>query len=307
MRTPRLAPVVLLLIALLVAGCEEELPADPSRFYSDLEVLVVADDEPIGGVRVILTLYDSTNAFAERSLAETSSSGVARFEAIPPGFYTLEYEHDEIVCDPFRFWVRPSNSWVPSTMQREATCAYLRYGWLLWPGYLEFDPDTVRMNVGDTLRLIRQTEGEALPEPGPGTVLAPYISVWPRAVRCTDVPREILMPHAPPKCGTVVLRDSSRPDSPPIRVTESMRDRVARILPCDLRPEPTTGGFSECATWGSIRTEAGPGMEVIHASAVLAEACGRSWVSKTRRTGRTISWPEPFDGYARVEVEIVGC
>ena len=301
-RMSRLAPLVVSLLALLAAGCEAELPADPTRFHSDLEVLVTVDDEPVEGMQVTLTRYDHENGVLEHSVAQTSSSGVVRFEAIPPGSYSLIYEHDEIVCNLSMFWVRPSNSWVAYTMQREATCAYLRYGWLLFPGFLEFDPASVRMNVGDTLRLTKRTEGEALPAPGPGTVLAPYVSFRPKAVRCMDVPREILPEYA--KCGTVVLSDSSRPDSPPIRITESMMPVVARVLPCDLRPEPTTGGFSECATWGSTRTEHGPGIKLISASILVAEDCGASWVSKTRRTGRTISWPPPFDGYARVEVEI---
>ena len=303
---PPVVSFVSFIVLLLIAGCEE-LPADPSRFHPDLEVLVVADGEPVEGMEVILTFHDHdspTRAIVRHPPRETSSSGVVRFEAIPPGFYTLEYEHDEVVCGLSRFWVRPSDPWVPHKAQREATCAYLRYGWLLWPGFLEFDPDSVRMHVGDTLRLMQRTEGEALPVPGSETVFAPYIRFRPKAVRCMDVPREILTRHGPAKCETVALRDASRPDSPPIRITESMIPMVARVLPCDLRPEPTTGGFHECATWGSTRTEAGPGMEVISFSFVLAEECGHSWVSMTSRTGRTISWPEPFDGYARLEVEI---
>ena len=88
---------------------------------------------------------------------------------------------------------------------------------------------------------------------------------------------------------------------------------LARVLPCarDANGNPLTadawqssGAFGDCASWGSGITEAGPGMEVIHASKVEAVGCGWSWVSKTWRDGWKRPWPEPFDGYARVEVEI---
>ena len=67
----------------------------------------------------------------------------------------------------------------------------------------------------------------------------------------------------------------------------------------------SSGALGECASWGSGITEAGPGMEVIHASKVEAVGCGWSWVSITWRDGWKRPWPEPFNGYARVDVEIV--
>lgn len=104
-----------------------------------------------------------------------------------------------------------------------------------------------------------------------------------------------------------------RPDTP-IRVDESMMGAIARVLPCarDANGDPLTaeawqssGAFGECATASSAITEAGPGIEVIHSRRLAAVDCGPSWVSRTERDGWGRPWPDPFDGYARISVQII--
>lgn len=186
-----------------------------------------------------------------------------------------------------------------------ANCAHIKYAMLLLPGLLDFHQDTVRMPVGD--RLIVTTD-QAPSEPEPRTVYARYTD-WPPAVfSCADMPSTIPADQLP--CEIVMAdRRATRPDTPVV-VTESMMSAIARVLPCargpdgvPLTPEAwaSSGAFGECATWSSVLTEAGLGMEVVSASILTAVECGWSRVSKTARG----EWPEPFDGYARLEVEVL--
>ena len=299
------------LIALLVAGCEE-LPADPTRFYSDIEVLVTVDDEPVEGVQVTLTRGDRDRFTSYRSRAPTSDSGIVRFEDVPPGFYTLEYEHGDgdVVCNSSNFWVQPSDPWVPHAMRREATCARLKYAMLAFPGFLEFDPDTVRMNVGDTLRTFARKPIGSLPDPRPRTVFALYDNFRPKALRCADVPREILVHPAP--CGLVALRESSRPDAPPIRVTESMMETIIRFFPCALGPDGEPLGLEAwasqgdgCEAWYHYITVSWSGLTLLSSSTFVAEECGWGRVTIFEWDARKRMWREPFDGIATLRVEVV--
>jgi len=304
------------LIALLVASCEE-LPADPTRFYADLEVLVATDDQPVEGMEVALTLGGRDRTAAYHSRAETSGSGVARFEDVPPGFYTLESRHgeDEVVCNSANFWVHPSNPWVPYTPRREATVAHVKYAMLVLPGFLEFEPDTVRLNVGDTLRTTTTVRGELPemePDPRPGTVFAPYYSFRPEALRCTDVPREIVV--LPRPCETVARRESSRPDAPPLRVIESMMETIVRFFPCALGPdgeplglEAWTSQGSGCEAWSRYINVSWSGLKLLSFSTFVAEECGWARVSIFEWDAQKRMWREPFDGVATLRVEIVGC
>ena len=287
----------LLVMLLAVAGCAE----DYLTASSSLEVLVTADDEPVGGVTVTASPRDS--AFdAERG--ETSSAGVARFAPIFPGVYELEFRHDEVVCES---QVVQVPAWTDA--QHPVTCWDTSPTMLLLPGHLEFERDTVRMSVGDRLII---TQRYAPSDPEPRTVYERYTRWLPEVFPCTDVPRAIPVDPAP--CEVVAeFRSASRPDTP-IIVTDSMMVAIARVLPCAIGPDgqplmpeawASSGMFSECATWGTALTEAGPGIEVVSASILTATACGRSWVSKTERDGWRRPWPEPFDGYARLEVEVV--
>ena len=188
---------------------------------------------------------------------------------------------------------------------------------MLFPGLLEFDPPTVRIARGEHLilqgwPLVWNPDIGPFPELEPGQVRAPYRSFLPRVIRCTDAPRETHVFPVPCPMQVDHYR-TLRPDSL-IRVDESMMLALARVLPCasDANGNPLTadawqssGALGECAAWGSALTEAGPGMEVIHASKVEAVGCGWSWVSKTERDGWKRPWLEPFDGYARIDVEIV--
>ena len=303
----RLAPSVVSFIALLVAGCEAELPADPTRFHSTLEILVTVDGEPVEGVGVVLWQHTPDSVVVHPPVL-TSGAGVVRFGGIPPGSYRLRYEHDEVAC-------RFSIVMVPflTELQHHEPCVYAKPPiLLLFPGLSEFKPDSVRMTVGDTLRVVDWVEGETPPEPPVGTVFAPHLYVVPMTVGCTDVPRDIVA-RGPLPCEFVAeYHASARLDSV-VHVTDSLMETIARILPCargpdgePLRPDAwaSQGGFAECGTWRSIRTEHGPGIKLISASILVAEDCGRSWVSLTTRTGRAIPWPPPFDGYARLEVEV---
>ena len=169
---------------------------------------------------------------------------------------------------------------------------------------MEFEQDSVRMNIGDKLFLIT-----APAEPEAGTVYAPKTLVHSMVLRCTTVIPSIRVVPRPLPCPTVAsMHQGSRPDTA-ILVDDALMTVIARVLPCARGPdgEPLTpdawassGSFGECATWFSTRTEAGPGLEVIHASRVDAVECGSSWVSSTRRP----PVPPPFASYARVEVEI---
>ena len=188
---------------------------------------------------------------------------------------------------------------------------------MLLSGFSEFDPPAVRIARGEQLILKRwpllwDPDIGPFPEPEPGQVLAPYRSFLPKVIRCTDVVRELHVFPVPCPMQADLYRPL-RPDTL-IRVDESMMVALARVLPCasDANGDPLTaeawqssGAFGECAAWGSGITEAGPGMEVIHASKVEAVGCGWSWVSITARDGWKRPWPEPFDGYARIEVEVV--
>ena len=179
---------------------------------------------------------------------------------------------------------------------------------MLLPGFFEFDQPSVRIARGEQLILGTSVELE------PGQVRASYRLVFPKVIRCTDVAREVhVFPVPCPMQADLYRNRATRPDTL-IRVDESMMVALARVLPCasDANGNPLTadawtssGALGECASWGSGITEAGPGMEVIHASKVEAVGCGWSWVSITWRDGWKRPWPEPFNGYARVDVEIV--
>ena len=187
---------------------------------------------------------------------------------------------------------------------------------MLFPGFIEFELPAVRIARGEQLILrkwpvVWDPDIGPFPEPEPGQVLAPYRSFLPKVIQCTDVVREVHVFPVPCPMKADLYRPL-RPDTL-IRVDESMMVALARVLPCarDANGDPLTadawqssGGFGECAAWGSAITEAGPGLEVIHASLVEAVGCGSSWVSLTERDGWKRPWPEPFDGYARIEVTI---
>ncbi len=84
-----------------------------------------------------------------------------------------------------------------------------------------------------------------------------------------------------------------------------MLAKVYQVLPC-TNPDNINwqGGFGECAASGGARTTRGPGIERRGVNTrMTAVECRMSWVAMTERGG----WPEPFDGHARIEVEIVGC
>jgi len=178
---------------------------------------------------------------------------------------------------------------------------------LVFTGLFEFDQDTVRVPVGDTLVLTPHPKVGGLPEPGPRQVVAPYRRFIPKAIRCTDVAGEIDTFPLPAPCP--VQRDhygTSRPDSAIIvRLgDEAMLNKVYRVLPC-ANPDAVQwqGGFGECAASGGARTTRGPGIAPITRLRGLAVECGMTWMAMTERG----NWPDPFDGTARVEVEITGC
>ena len=190
---------------------------------------------------------------------------------------------------------------------------------MLLPGLFEFDPPAVRIKRGEHLILkgwprIWDPDIGPFPELEPGQVRATYRRYFPKVIRCTDVAREVhAFPVPCPMQADLYRNRATRPDTL-MRVDESMMPALARVLPCasDANGDPLTadawtssGALGECASWGSALTEAGPGMEVIHASKVEAVGCGWSWVSITWRDGWKRPWPEPFNGYARVDVEIV--
>lgn len=285
------------ILAGLVAGCEPEIPVSIS-----LEVLVTADGDPVEGMRVTVTAHDTTKA-VETPTLETNNSGVVRFEPIHPGTYLLVFEHEEVAC---AFATVRVSRW--ETSQHEANCSYFRYAMVVLPGSLEFEQDTVRMPVGD--RLILTTR--QVTEQEPRTVYARYTSWYPAVFPCADMPPSIPVDQLP--CEMVMAgRQGGRPDIP-FLLTDSIPVAVARMFPCARGPDGVPlmpdawvsgGGFSECATWSSALTEAGPGIEVVSASILRAVECGSSWVSKTERDGWKQRWPEPFDGYARLEVEVI--
>lgn len=292
----RMSLVVPVLLFLLVTGCEEEYLV-PS---SSLEVLVTAAGEPVAGVPIHLLPRDSAS---EIEWGETSDAGVIQFAPLHAGTYELEFFwHDEVACE--RTQVVQLPPW--TDMQHPVTCWNRTPTLLLLPGYLEFEQDTVRMAVGEHLAMFYGV----LPDPYPGFVYVRYTSLLPAVYPCTDVPSTIENVDPPP-CEGVADR-VARPDTP-IIVTEEMMPAIARVMPCakgadgaPLTPEAwvSSGMFSECAAWGTAITEAGPGLEVVDAFRVKAVSCGQSWVSKTERDGWRRPWPEPFDGYARIEVQI---
>lgn len=288
--------VVPVLLFLLVTGCEEEYLV-PS---SSLDVLVTADAEPVAGVPIQLLPRDST---FDIKWGETSDAGVIRFAPLHAGTYELEFFwHEEVVCEQNQVVQVPA--W--TDMQHPITCWDKTPTLLLLPGYLEFEQDTVRMSFGEHLFMYYGV----LPDPYPGFVYVRYTSLLPMVFPCTDVPSTI-KDMDPPSCGGMADR-VVRPDTP-IIVTEDMMPAIARVMPCakgpdgaPLTPEAwvSSGMFSECAAWGTATTEAGPGLEVLDAWRMKAVGCGQSWVTKTERDGWRRPWPEPFDGYARIEVEI---
>ena len=186
---------------------------------------------------------------------------------------------------------------------------------MLLPGFMEFDPPDVRIARGEQLILKRwpllwDPDIGPFPELAPGQVLAPYRSFLPKVIRCTDVVRELHVFPVPCPMQADLYRPL-RPDTL-IRVDESMMVALARVLPCanDANGDPLTaeawaagGAFSECAAWGSAKVDSGPGFERIDGR-LTAVGCGSSWASLTWRDGWKRPWPEPFDGYARVEVTI---
>ena len=188
---------------------------------------------------------------------------------------------------------------------------------MLFPGFFEFDPPAVRIARGEHLILqgwpvIWDPDIGPFPELEPGQVRATSRLFFPRVIRCTDVAREVYAFPVPCPMKADHFRNL-RPDTL-MRVDESMMPALARVLPCasDENGDPLTadawassGALGECASWGSGLTEAGSGMEVIHASKIEAVGCGWSWVSITWRDGWGRPWPEPFAGSARVDVEIV--
>ena len=187
---------------------------------------------------------------------------------------------------------------------------------MLLPGFMEFEPGEVRMELGDRLilpprPLVWDPEVGMLPRPKPGVVIARYHSFLPKVIQCTDVVREVHVFPVPCPMQADLYRNI-RPDTL-MRVDESMMVALARVLPCarDANGDPLTadawqasGGFGECAAWGSGKVDSGPGIERIDGR-LTAVGCGSSWASLTWRDGWKRPWPEPFDGYARVEVEVV--
>ena len=186
---------------------------------------------------------------------------------------------------------------------------------MLLPGVLEFDPPAVRIARGEQLilkgwPLVWNPDIGPFPELEPGQVRAPYRSFLPRVIRCTDVARETHVFPVPCPMQIDHYR-TLRPDSL-IRVDESMMPALARVLPCasDANGNPLTaeawqasGAFGECAAWSSGKVDSGPGIERIDGR-LTAVGCGSSWASLTWRDGWKRPWPEPFDGYARIEVTI---
>ena len=286
----------LLFLTSLVAGCEEEYLV-PS---SSLDVLITADAEPVAGVPIQLLPRDST---FDIKWGETSDAGILRFEPLYPGTYELGFFwHEEVICEQNQMVQVPA--W--TDMQHPITCWDKTPTLLLLPGYLEFEQDTVRMAVGEHLVLVYDVP----PDPYPGYLYVRHTNLLPMLLSCTDVPSTIKDVN-PPSCEDLADR-VVRPDTP-ILVTEAMMPAIARVMPCakgpdgaPLTPEAwvTSGMFIECAAWGTALTEAGPGLEVVNFAYVRATSCGQSWVTKTRRDGWRRPLPEPFDGHARIEVQI---
>ena len=203
---------------------------------------------------------------------------------------------------------------------------------LVLSGYLAFEPDTVRVSIGDTLVMKHHPSCEINgsgslsecrrwadpPEAGPGQVLLTYRRFSPRVIGCLDAAHytDLLDAPAPIQflCSEVIEHyRETRPDSL-FRADESVMEAMAYIMPCardengdPLNPEAfsSQGGFTECWTWGTTKIGRGPGLG--DTGELVAVECGWSWVSRTRRTGRDREWLPPFDGYARVEIEVVGC
>jgi len=202
---------------------------------------------------------------------------------------------------------------------------------LVLSGYLAFEPDTVRVSIGDTLVLKHYPSCSTAylplwrcgrwadpPEAGPGQVLLTYRSFDPVVIGCLDAAHLTDLLDAAVNvsllCSEVIEHyQNTRPDSL-FRADESVMEAMAYIMPCardengdPLNPDAfsSQGGFRECATWGTTKIDRGPGLG--DTGELVAVECGWSWVSRTRRTGRDRLWPPPFDGYARVEVEVRGC
>lgn len=306
--------LALVLLVLVVAGCEEEYAVpNPS-----LEVLVTAEGRPVEGMRVTLKPWDPAH-IVEQSAALTPASGVVSFANLHSGTYTLEFEHDvaEVACASATVEVLVSY-YYDEDVKHHQECEPIRMGMVIFLGLLDFEPDTVRMSVGERLVLVHQPPlpGTTPPEPGPGKVLVSYQSIYPKAVPCTDVSRDVLLPvftaQLPYPCPMVVAdHKSSRPDTAIIvgeSTLEEMTAKVYRILPC-MNPANWQGGgmFRECATASYTRHVRGPGLERNGEGWVVATECGRTWYEVVRLDGWKERWPpEPFDGYARLEV-VVRC
>ncbi len=119
---------------------------------------------------------------------------------------------------------------------------------MILPGLLEFDQDTVRMNIGDTLilkkwPLVWDPDIGPFPELGPGEVLAPFRSFLPRVIRCTDVAREVhCVPGAVPDEGRSLQQPSTGHADPRRRVHDgSDRPRPAMRSRRERRPPDRRG------------------------------------------------------------------
>lgn len=125
----------------------------------------------------------------------------------------------------------------------------------------------------------------------------------PQIIRCYDLQEPW---RGYPSCGSFPEADSA------LLVTQEIRERFIRIMPCFAKVPSSTGpgisvGISDCVQVTLITTDFGPGIErdpEVPGWGLRATGCGGTWVSLTKRDSGGTQWPEPFPSYARLEVEI---
>ena len=191
---------------------------------------------------------------------------------------------------------------------------------MITTGYLGVEPDTIQITMDQRLRFWNG-KPTAVTYPTP-TPIAPDVVSVIRSQRRPEIfqcirggpprpPRQFGDPppgwDGPLRCDELEATDSL------MLLTTELRETAKRIMPCagELTPETFGSGFGECIAFGGGRVgDLGPGLVNVPAlgcGATCMEpvACGWTWATYTKLDGRRQPWPLPFDGSARVEVEIV--
>ena len=183
-------------------------------------------------------------------------------------------------------------------------------------GFLEFEHETVWVQHGEKLDMKFAHPETTTRRDDPAMGIARYYSVPPLVFRCTDVDRTInsweqVWTMAPLPC--VLMFDNirlSRPHDTEWVPLAEVAETVDRLFPCRAKIEEARqngGGIIECATASYTRIVPGPGIRCGGDSDIcdlMATGCGETWLERVKLDGWKEPWPEPFDGYARIEVQI---